>query len=283
MNTNLTLITVSRDLEMYERFFTKNNYLENCTKICFDNNAENLGIPTRYNQFLDGYDYSKEAWFVFCHEDFVIKEDLNLLLTKLSTDSIYGCIGTLIEWKKVQTISGNANHSFPVKYAKSSIIQAEKDGSQKQIIGAPISKATIVDTVDCCCLIVHSSLVNKHKLRFDENLTFDLYSEAFSIEAKEKLGILTKAIQMNCEHWSSGNVGERYYAGLRYLSEKHPNVLYSGTCSFIGGKTVALSRQMVVAFNYILIANKLGLTPLINMAIWAYKKCPDWLKSILRK
>ena len=46
--------------------------------MAIDNNEENLPISARYNAFLDGYDYSNPAWFVFAHEDFELEELLLL-------------------------------------------------------------------------------------------------------------------------------------------------------------------------------------------------------------
>ena len=62
-------ISMVRDFIMYNKCITNNEYCKNFLHICIDNNKENLGIPTRYNQFLDNYDYEKPAWFIFCHED----------------------------------------------------------------------------------------------------------------------------------------------------------------------------------------------------------------------
>ena len=54
-------------------------------------------------------------------------------------------------------------------------------------LGRRVKTGIKVQTFDCQCLIIHSSLINRYKLRFDENLTFDLYVEDFCANANEKL------------------------------------------------------------------------------------------------
>ena len=73
-------ISVVRDFDLYNRVIANNPNLGDAQKIAFDNREENRPIPARYNEFLDGYDYSKPAWFVFCHEDFEPLESLEPLL-----------------------------------------------------------------------------------------------------------------------------------------------------------------------------------------------------------
>lgn len=233
----LTFISVIRDFDLYSKFFTNNEFVNKYDLITFDNNKENLGISQRYNSFLSSFDHSNESWFVFCHEDFCLKEDIYNLLTSLDKNNIYGPIGTYIS-ENFEIEYNKKKFLIPVRSKKGQIIQKNKQGENSQLIGIKLQKPSLVDTADCQCLIIHSSLIQKYNLRFDENLTFDLYSEAFSIEAKEKYQINTFAIQVNCEHWSEGNIGERYYKGINYLNNKYPNSLYAGTCSLIGGKMI---------------------------------------------
>ena len=82
-------------------------------------------------------------------------------------------------------------------------------------------------------MIVHSSLIKKYNLRFDKNLKFDLYSEDFSINAKENFNIGTKVVPIKCHHYSYGNPTNNFYENLDYLSNKYKNRKnsYATTCS----------------------------------------------------
>jgi hypothetical protein len=269
----LIFISVVRDLDLYKRFFQENKFTNSHKLVYFDNNLENLGISQRYNQFLDSYDYSCEHWLVFCHEDFLLNEDILPKLKPISQNHIYGPIGTTVSKNILKINFDNESYELVERNIHGQIIQTNKTGIDKHIFGNRLEKSVEVDTVDCCCLIVHSSLIKKYNLRFDENLTFDLYSEAFSIEAKEKHQIPTQVIQIDCEHWSEGNITQRYYNGLMYLNQKYPTALYSGTCSFIGGKSFILGTTLINNFiRYIRISERLGLGLIIKFALFAFKK-----------
>ena len=90
-------------------------------------------------------------------------------------------------------------------------------------------------------------------------------------------------MQIDCEHWSEGDITQRYYSGLMYLNQKYPTALYSGTCSFIGGKSFILGITLINNFiRYIRISEKLGLGLIIKFALFAFKKLSS-LTSILMK
>ena len=117
------------------------------------------------------------------------------------------------------------------------MIDSNKDCSGASFRGSPVKKPTVVDTVDCCCIIVHSSLVKKYGLRFDENLSFDLYSEDFSISANEKYGVKTKVFPIMTHHYSYGTIDTRFLLQLQYLNKKYedsPNVYVTSTAHAIG-------------------------------------------------
>ncbi len=61
----MQIISVVRDFEMYDKCVGANPYNAGAELHPIDNRVENKGIPTRYNEFLDAYDYSKPDWFVF--------------------------------------------------------------------------------------------------------------------------------------------------------------------------------------------------------------------------
>lgn len=280
----MNFITVCRDIELYEKFFNQNP-LVSCFKLfLLDNRQENLGIPTRYNQFISDYDFSVDSWLIFCHEDFLLKDtNFEEKLNNLPKDAIYGPIGSKLILDKLSISFNRKNHKFPFKDLIGSITQCEKDGSDRKQVGNTLSSFSSVDTVDCCCLIVHSSLIQRFQLRFDENLSFDLYAEDFCMNAKEKHGIKSFAVQFDCEHWSSGNITERYFKGLNYLNHKFPSALYAGTCSFVGGKSIELGKKTNDLIPYLVIYNALGLTSLVNLAIKLNQYLPERIRKIFKK
>jgi 2-polyprenyl-3-methyl-5-hydroxy-6-metoxy-1,4-benzoquinol methylase len=115
-----------------------------------------------------------------------------------------------------------------------------RDGLKKRAIKGMNSRTgVLVDTLDCQCAIVHSSLVEKYNLCFDENLKFDLYIEDFCINAKINHDIESNILNINCCHHSIiDNMDERpsYFKMLKYFNKKYKDHIFSGTVGLIGGK-----------------------------------------------
>jgi hypothetical protein len=231
MKNNLEIVTVVRDVTMYNACIASNPYLKNAVKHFCDNTCINRTIPYHYNKFINGFDFNQQAWIVFCHEDFEIQCDLEELLSKCNRDSLYGAVGarkktlipfTLCRWQIVGDMK-----------------ESDKQGRFLHRPGARVAKGTICDTFDCCCLIVHSSLLEKHIIRFDEQLEFDLYVEDFCIQAKEQYGILSKILPLPSVHKSSHKViPESYLRKLDYINAKWPQCVFAGTSTWIGGDIV---------------------------------------------
>ncbi len=204
----MKIISVVRDFEMYEKCVRENPFNARATFTTFDNRLENKGIPARYNEFLDAYDYSHPNWFVFCHEDWEIKEDWQARLGELDPANLYGPIGIVL--------NGN---DLPVN--KGLVVNTDRTGGNYVLLGEVVPTGTKVATFDCQCLIVHSSLIQKYNLRFDEKLLWDLYVEDFCIAAKEKYKIPSCIITLKCQHYSHGNVQSRFFENLNYLRKKY--------------------------------------------------------------
>lgn len=217
----MVVISVVRDFDLYEKLVKSNYFYGNAKFISFDNNNENIGISKRYNSFLESYDFNTEEWFVFVHEDWQLKQNLSKTIKNLDKNFIYGVCGAFYNSKK------NSQYLF------GQITQSKKDGTEKVLWGLPIYCAKKVDTVDCQCLIVHSSLIKKYNFAFDEKLSFDFYTEEFSINAKENFGIETKVIPIKCHHFSYGNPREAFFESIEYVKEKYKNRKYSygATCT----------------------------------------------------
>ena len=69
-SSGCVFVTVVRDKAMYDRLVKGNPNNAGAEFVAFDNLAENLPVTRRYNSFLEGWDYSRPAWFVFLHEDY---------------------------------------------------------------------------------------------------------------------------------------------------------------------------------------------------------------------
>ena len=162
----MIFISVVRNEKMYHDFVTHNPYNKGGEFVSYDNTMENIAIPLRYNHFLNNYDYSKPDWFVFCHEDWEAKQDWFSVFNRLDKKSIYGTFGTKLKirgYKAQKIYQGQIEYSY-------------KDGSCHAVIGKKVSIGTKVETFECMCLIIPSSLVQKHHIRFDEKLDWHHYA-----------------------------------------------------------------------------------------------------------
>jgi hypothetical protein len=232
---DIKLVTVFITPEMYSKFFTFNTNVNCYNLIGIDNRQLNRGLPVIYNEVIEDH-INDDCWLFFVHEDFEIKCDL-AIIDRLDRRSVYGTFGI------------NLEHDAPVGHGKH--ICSKKDGSDPLDVGNEVPDTIKVQTLDCQSVLVHTSLLADHAfLRFDENLTFDLYVEDFSINAQAH-GIDIKVFPLKFQHYSYGKVTERYRAGLRYLAEKYPLVAVAGSCSFIGGRAYQLEKK----FTYDIPAN----------------------------
>ena len=222
---NVVDICVSRDPGLYAKCIADNRHVACFAHVKIDNSSKNDPIPVCYNRFLDAYDYSKEAWFVFCHEDFEFQEDVGTLLEHLGRDSLHGVVGAARR--------GFAGFGMQVIYGN--MTEVNRDGIGKEWTpGRKIAYPIEVEAFDCCCLIVHSSLVAKHGLRFDENLFFDLYVEDFCASAKVKHGIRSYVHPVKCCHHSGSRATDRLLRHLPYLKKKYPRHCFVGTLAYFG-------------------------------------------------
>ncbi len=228
-NEQITIISVVNDYNLYNKLIKNNAFIENCKNINLadiDNTINNDFIPKLYNNFLNKYNYTKESWFLFCHNDWQLLEDINPIIQKLDKNCLFGPIGSKFFIIKNKYYSPFIGHC----------LEKERNGNKIYKTGELSLNFEEVDTFDCQALIVHSSLIEKYNLRFDENLTWDLYVEDFCINSRLKYDIKSYATHIDCCHWSGYHkVPATYFNSLDYLNNKYPNVLFSGTCSLIGG------------------------------------------------
>lgn len=224
----MTFISVVRDFEMYERLVRRNAFTQGADFLAYDNRQKNEPIAVLYNRFLDAYDYGNEDWFIFCHEDWELKEALVPLLEKLNPDVLYGPVGAIL----LKTCDGWVREYRGCCHEKS------KAGTNERVlIGQHMATGTPVDTFDCQCLIVHSSLIARTRARFDEQLRFDLYVEDFCLSLRLNHNVPSKILQVLCCHWSQvPDLRERtdYFKNLAYLDEKYRDHSFAGVVTLIG-------------------------------------------------
>ena len=166
-----------------------------------------------------------DGWVVFCHEDFERTNDLASLLQRCDKNVLYGAIGGVRR--------GLLGFGMQVVYGN--MLETKKsDFSRKWQPGKAIANPILVEAFDCCCMIVHSFLIRKYGLRFDEALEFDLYVEDFCANARVKYGIKSVVLPFSCCH-HSGSVGsERLNRHLPYLRDKYPRNCFVGTIAYFG-------------------------------------------------
>lgn len=219
------IVTVVRDFSMYERCLKKNPRLGEFCLEAIDNRVENQPVPVLYNRFIGNIDPEDDGWIVFCHEDFEIMDNLVAKLQGCDKNVLYGAVGSARR--------GLLGFGMQVVYGNMLETQRNDFGKIWQP-GRTIANPTLVETFDCCCLIVHSSLIRRYDLRFDEALEFDLYVEDFCASAMVTHGIRSIVLPFSCCHHSGSQGTERLTRHLSYLKGKYPNNSFAGTIAYFG-------------------------------------------------
>jgi hypothetical protein len=156
-------------------------------------NKQNLSLPFFYNQFADS---NKDSWLVFCHQDFILNQNLDDIVKTLDINAVYGVIGV----------------REGLKVLVGSIKQFDST-----VLGVKINSPEPVQTLDECCLIIHSSLFRKG-LRFDEKFKFHFYGADICMQAFAQ-GFGVYALQIDCKHDSDKNQME-VLNNIDFLSTK---------------------------------------------------------------
>ncbi len=234
MSQGFIFITAYIDEDLYRRCVTDNPFVRDNPDIhCvgFNNTKDNQYISKRYNQFLDSWDYNNDAWFIFCHSDWEVLEDITKKLLKLDKNTLYGPIGTIVKDRRKKLINEYRGYCR----------ERTRNGFESRVLSCKRRRTgTVVDTLDAQCLIIHSSLIKKYGMRFDEAYEFDLYSEDFSATAKLEHGIKTRILRVECRHnnIAKNMVGrDNYYRMLDIFNEKFPDNTFGSTVTVLGKVT----------------------------------------------
>jgi GT2 family glycosyltransferase len=149
-------------------------------------NQDRTPLPVFFNDYISKLDPGKNVWLVFCHQDFILNENLEPVLKALDVNSVYGVIGTR---------ASSAN-------LFGRILQTDNTA-----IGFHLTEPEPVQTFDEMCLIVHSSLFRKG-LRFDCRFKFHFYVADLCMQAYTQ-GFGVYALQTTCQHKSKDLIGDR--------------------------------------------------------------------------
>ncbi len=261
-DNKVEIVCVSNNIETFNNVVATNQYMKVFPITMFDNTVENIGISKRYNAYIEErINENSDFWVIFCHQDFGFNENPYNKIIKLNKNHLYGAIGVktyfslkrgfkgiisqkmgyyssckiLIKglfYKKLKAI--NLVKQEPTSgFIKRKIlgqIQQGHNNNNFNKFGKKLLYPKDVSTLDCCCLIVHSSLIMKHNLRFDENLDWHMYVEDFCINCEKEYGIKSKAVQFDCYHLGIGNLNDDFYASARYVKKKHELTSLKTTC-----------------------------------------------------
>lgn len=226
--SKINVITVYINEIMFYNFFILNSNLMRYNIISIDNRQINNGLPNLYNKVIKDK-INDNAWLFFVHEDFEIKSSLECI-HDLDENAIYGTFGVSME-----------QSGYPIAFGRHTC--SNKDGTNAVEAGMPIASIQSVQTIDCQSILIHTSLLRRHNsLRFDENLSFDLYAEDLCLNASCMLNIPIYVFPLDFQHYSHGKITDRYHKGLSYLKTKYPNHALPGTCSFVGGNSAELEK-----------------------------------------
>lgn len=233
---NTKVICTFNNPEIFEKVVKNNKNLKNCEVIEYDNTNENIAITKRYNDFIEKYisskDYPNEDfWCFFIHQDFGITENIENITEKLNHNYIYGAIGAKILRGLFFGKKSEDRFGFKTRFKLilGEILQGENDFNLKPY-GHKLLFQRAVNSIDCCCIIIHSSLIKKYDLHFDENLSFHMYAEELCYRTKKDYKIKTKVVQMKCYHLGKGILNEEFKKSVKYLEEKFKVKKIPSTC-----------------------------------------------------
>lgn len=208
---------VVNDFHTFESTVEASRFMNQYDISYSDNTSENLGISKRYNDFIEK-NIDSDCWLVLCHQDFTFLENMDVKFEKMDKNALYGPIGAT-RLKNKRIILGQIN-------------QGDRGRIFKH--GAKIEHERVVDTVDCMCIIIHSKLLKRTGLRFDEKLDFHHYTEEFCLSGFVNHSVETKVIQIECLHTSYGSLSTSFYQAVKYVKSKYSGYEYESTCPLEG-------------------------------------------------
>jgi SAM-dependent methyltransferase len=169
--------------------------IKNIDEVTLHANFSRDSIPKLYNQMAAPY-LNQNVWLVFCHQDFILHENLGNLLAGKDANAVYGAIGCRLEKQFFGQIK-------------------QTDGS---LIGLKLGETpTPVQTLDEMCLIIHSSAFAKLE-GFDSRFNFHFYGADLCMKALSS-GLGVYSLRIDCKHSSRTVHGD--VRSSEYLESKH--------------------------------------------------------------
>ncbi len=233
------IVCVFNKPEIFDKVVKNNKNLKNCDIWGYDNTKDNVAVTKYYNDFIEkNISMTSDFWCLFIHQDFGIMEDIDLLVRKLNRKHIYGAVGNKTyrgfffgqkDKYKPFGIKSRFGISFRSMKLWGMILQGNNDDNFITI-GQKAFFSKTVDAIDCCCIMLHSSMIEKYKLRFDENLNFHMYVEELCYNAKKNYKIKIKVVQMKCFHMGRGSYDEEFIKSAQYLKDKFHIKRVPSTC-----------------------------------------------------
>jgi SAM-dependent methyltransferase len=191
--------------EIFQKYFASSPYVSSDSVTAYYN-VDNEPLPKLFNKMVQEH-LKENLWFAFCHQDFLLQEDLSSRLRGKNVEAVYGPIG--------------------VRLADSRFLGMIITQSNDAQIGIPLKEDTPVQTLDEMCLIAHST-VFRHGLFFDERFPFHFYGADFCMRAYT-MGFDILATQLKCQHKSKTPTGDlssrEYAASLKLFREKWKHLL----------------------------------------------------------
>lgn len=221
-------ICACNDRPKFEQYAAASVGIAPGDRVRFDNSVENRPVPVRYNQYLESMSPVQDAWLAFVHNDFQFHEDPAPLLATVPRDRIYGVVGANIV---VTAPPGDGSGGEPARreYRMVGSVRCSPKLIPSEVCGDPISELAPAKTLDCCCLIVHSSLVRRYRLRFNERYEWHFYAEEFSLRAFRDHGIETWVLPLRSGHYGLGATNAAFFECRRSLYAEYPDTFVS-TC-----------------------------------------------------
>ncbi len=200
----LKFVVVYNRPDIFEKCFSSSPYASAPDTVAYFN-QKGEPLPEFYNDTVRRF-LSEDVWFVFCHQDFILREDLKQRLQSRDTGAIYGPIGVRLN-----------ENMFLGQILQTNEVPA----------GVRLERDMHVQTLDAQCLIAHSS-VFRQGLWFDESFRFHFYDADFCVKAYV-MGFEVYAMQIDCQHKSRTITGDldspEYLKSLEQFREKWNRLL----------------------------------------------------------
>ena len=218
------LITTDKNKNNINKYWKENPFIKDNLDGFEILKTSGRNLSEIFNSFIDVYDFAEESWLIFAKNGFELLCSPILITEKLDRNVIYGVMGG----KAIESNGKFANirkgHEF------------EKDEFNSLIFNEPDSFDDIdVDTIDSRCLIIHSSLIEKFNLRFDEQFVSDYFVEDLCLRAKKENNVETKVINIDCVYHLDNDSNEN---DLKLLQSKHREMPFGGSKFLFNSKDV---------------------------------------------